>query len=162
MRIYRITKERYLTDFSGLGGSFKNGGRWNKAGTPVLYFALNPGAAMLEMAHYTSSPRLVPPSTRIGTYEIPDDAPIVKILTKDIPADWSDFPYPTSTQQIGDAWLQANKGFGFVVPTCAMPGMFEMASMVVNPKHDIITGGQIKLVDSSSQIFNPRAFPGVG
>ncbi len=76
MRIYRISKVDYLEKLTGLGGSYQHGARWNLPGTPVLYFSLSPVVAMLEMANYTSSPRMVPASYRMGVYEIPDDAPI--------------------------------------------------------------------------------------
>lgn len=49
--IFRITKKQYLTTLSGLGGSYEDGARWNKPGTPVLYFGTSAAVAMLEMAN---------------------------------------------------------------------------------------------------------------
>jgi hypothetical protein len=62
MRLYRICPEAYLKDLSILGGSYRDGARWNSPGYPVLYFALSASTALLEMANYIPSPRLVPPS----------------------------------------------------------------------------------------------------
>ncbi|MFT4927875.1 MAG: RES domain-containing protein, partial [Phenylobacterium sp.] len=70
MRLYRICPLHFLENYSGLGGSYKDGGRWNLPGVPVMYFALSPSVALLEMANYLPSPRLVPASYRLGIYEL--------------------------------------------------------------------------------------------
>ncbi|MDD9984143.1 MAG: RES family NAD+ phosphorylase [Gammaproteobacteria bacterium] len=70
MRLYRICHVRYLQDLRGLGASYRDGARWNEPGFPVVYFAETPSVAMLEMAHYLPSPRLVPPGYRLGVYEV--------------------------------------------------------------------------------------------
>lgn len=157
MLLYRITKIKYLENFSGLGSSYKVGGRWNKAGTPVLYFALSPSLAMLEMANYTASPRMLTPSTVLGTYEIPDESPIKLFSTGHLPTDWAEFPYPVSTQALGDDWLQGNTEFGLSVPSCAVPATLER-TLVVNPRHDLFTSRNVVLKEFSRDIFNPRAF----
>ena len=66
MELFRITKAKYLENYSGRGKSFLEGARWNKAGQPVLYFAQSPSVAQLEMSHYLPSPQLVPKSYRLG------------------------------------------------------------------------------------------------
>ena len=65
MFLFRICPERYLEDFSGLGASYQDGARWNFPGTPVMYFASTASLAMLEMAQYLPSPRLLPKNYRI-------------------------------------------------------------------------------------------------
>lgn len=159
MLIYRITKDKYLEVYTGLGGSYEEGARWNLPGTPVMYFALSAPVAMLEMANYTVTPRMVPPSYRLGVYEIPDDAPVDYLEPEHWPEGWADFPHPESTQRLGDDWLGERTGFGLIVPSCAVPaGLGEI--MVVNPQHEFAK--QIKLVETRTDIFNPRAFPGLG
>jgi len=159
MLIYRITKERYLENFTGLGGSYEDGARWNRPGTPVLYFGVSAPVAMLEMANYTTTPRMVPPSYRLGVYEIPDDAPIDYLEQADWPEDWDQFPHPESTQRLGDDWLQECSSLGLIVPSCAVPaGLGEI--IVINPRHEL--ADQIRLVETRREIFNPRAFIGLG
>ena len=58
MRLYRICRVEHLEDYSGLGASYRDGGRWNEAGLAVLYFAETASVAMLEMANYLPSRRL--------------------------------------------------------------------------------------------------------
>ena len=158
MLLFRITKENYLETYSGLGASYEDGARWNRPGTPVLYFGLSAAVAMLEMANYTSSPRMVPPSYRLGVYALPEDVAIDRLAQADWPEDWADFPYPASSQAIGDQWLREAGNFGLIVPSCAVPeGLGEI--MVVNPLHPGLR--QVRLVEARSDIFNPRAFSGL-
>ncbi|SOB74780.1 RES domain-containing protein [Marinobacter sp. LV10R510-11A] len=157
MLIFRITKKQYLNNLNGLGGSYEDGARWNKPGTPVLYFGMSAAVAMLEMANYTSTPRMAPPSFRLGIYEIADDTPIDRLEPEDWPEGWSQFPAPESTQEIGDQWLEKGGSFGLIVPSCAVSGGLGEV-LVVNPRHSGIS--DVRLVEERSDIFNPRAFPG--
>lgn len=155
MRLYRITKQKYLENLSGLGVSYELGARWNLPGTPVIYFALSPSVAMLEMSHYTASPRMIPPSYRLGVYEIPNDAPIEKLDDENLPPDWQVFPYPFSTQSLGDQWLKSLQSLGLIVPSCTVSNGLE-SIIVINPTHEMAK--QIHLIESYADIYNVRAF----
>lgn len=155
MRLYRITRGKYLSDFSGMGGAYSGGGRWNRPGEPVLYFATTPSVALLEMANYLPSPRLVPPSYRMGIYEIPDTVGIYRFPVDQLPADWALYPYPASTQQLGSDWLQASLSAILLVPSAAVPGGLEQVA-VINPRHRDIN--QLQLVDQLNDLYNERAF----
>ncbi|MDR9468617.1 RES family NAD+ phosphorylase [Marinospirillum sp.] len=158
MLIFRITKETYLETYNGLGGSYQDGARWNLPGTPAMYFGLSAPIALLEMANYTVSPRMVPPDYRLGVYEVPDGAPIDRLEEVDWPINWFKYPYPDSTQKIGDQWIREANSFGLIVPSCAVSaGLGEI--LLVNPYH--VEVRNLKLVDTRTDIFNPRAFPGV-
>lgn len=158
MRLYRITKESRLETYNGLGASYQDGARWNHAGTPVLYFGLSAAVAMLEMANYTGSPRMVPASYRLGVYEVPDDAQVSRLERVDWPDDWSSYPYPLSTQDIGDQWLNEANEFGLILPSAAVTdGLGEI--IVINPRHEYAQ--KIRLIDTYSEIYNPRAFMGL-
>lgn len=156
MKLYRITKERYLNDLSGQGGSYQDGGRWNEAGQPVLYFGLSASVVMLEMGNYIENPRLVPKSTVLGIYEI-DTSAVETIELSDLPEDWDQFPYPTCTQKLGSSFLAANQNLILQVPSCAAGGLDQIA--VVNPLHP--EAQDIQLVETVTQIYNPRLFEGM-
>ena len=118
MLLYRIAKEKYLLTLTGRGKSFRDGARWNEAGLPVLYFASSASVALLEMANYIPSPRLVPQSYRLGIYEIPDDVGIETLAIAEMPPDWATYPYPASTQAIGNEWLQSARSLCLQGPQC--------------------------------------------
>lgn len=160
MRIYRISKLQYMEQYSGRGASYMHGGRWNRAGQPVLYFAQSPAVAMLEMAHYLPSPRLVPASFRIGEYELPEDIS-QQFLKPPYPEDWDANIYPKSTQNVGGDFLQEATSLILWVPSTALP--MQTLSMdkiaVVNPLHPEIE--KLKLLSSEGKIYNERAFRGM-
>lgn len=157
MRLYRITSETYLENYQGLGASYKDGARWNRAGQPVLYFALSPATALLEMTQYIPSPRLVPVSYRLGIYGIPDETPILSLPDTSLPGDWAAYPYPPSTQAIGGDWLDRVE-VGLLVPSAAVPQGLEQ-TLVVNPRHPDVA--MIRLIDSTADLYNKRIFTGV-
>ena len=88
MRLYRICPENLLENYRGRGASYQDGGRWNRAGLPVLYFACSASVAMLEMANYLRSPGLVPKSYRLGIFETGDTG-YEQWGIEDLPAGWN-------------------------------------------------------------------------
>lgn len=158
MRLYRITKEKYLTSFSGRGKSFTDSARWNLPGIPVLYFASTPAVALLEMANYLPSPRLVPKTYRLGVYEISDTVACEALTIENMPEDWAEYPYPSSTQKIGSQWLLQANSLCLSVPSIAIPAGMENI-IIVNPNHAQI--GSLKLLFVESDLYNRRAFQGI-
>lgn len=155
MHLYRVCPQRYLEDYSGLGASYRDGARWNAAGTPVLYFAATAAVAMLELANYLPSPRLVPTSYRLGIYTVSERVKVDTWDTTDLPADWNHYPYPVSTQKLGTQWLRENRRMALRVPSAAVPGGLEHC-VVVNPSHTAIQ--HLTLIDTQDQIYSQRAF----
>jgi RES domain-containing protein len=155
MQLYRICPERYLEDYSGLGASYRDGARWNVAGIPVIYFAASASLAMLELANYLPSPRLVPESYRLGIYTLSGRVKVDTWSVADLPQQWNQYPYPASTQQLGAAWLKSRKRVALRVPSAAVPGGLEKC-VVINPLHSAIN--QLKLVDQQHDIYSKRIF----
>lgn len=155
MFLYRICPERYLEEFSGLGASYQDGARWNLPGTPVLYFASTASLAMLEMAHYLPSPRLLPKNYRLGIYSLPNNLKIEKWTVDQLPKDWKQFPYPRTAQKKGDAWLRARSSVALSVPSAAVPGGLEFC-IVVNPAHR--SAARLRLERSLTDIYSDRLF----
>lgn len=158
MQLFRICPELYLEDYSGLGASYQDGARWNRAGTSVLYFALTPSVALLEMGNYLPSPRLVPDSYRLGIYELPDFVSRDELSDDRWPDDWSRYPYPESTQQMGTEWLQEGRALALLVPSTAVPAGLERIA-VINPRHPDCH--QLRLVDVTADLYNKRGFQGL-
>ena len=154
MRLYRICPENLLENYSGRGASYQDGGRWNNAGLPVLYFACSASVAMLEMANYLRSPRLIPKSYRLVIFES-GTIGFDQWRIEDLPAGWNDYPYPAATQALGSHWLRAARSALLLVPSAAIPGGLEHIALI-NPVHP--AARQLKLVSVEKDIFNKRAF----
>ncbi|MEM8719795.1 MAG: RES family NAD+ phosphorylase [Cyanobacteria bacterium P01_G01_bin.39] len=158
MELFRITRIKYLENYTGRGSSFANGARWNKPGIPVLYFASTPSVALLEMANYLPSPRLIPADYRLGIYHLPDTISSQNLMINNLPQDWSRYPYPSSTQEIGSQWLNEGSSLILFVPSVAVPAGLENIA-VINPRHSQINQLKLSLVKSS--LYNKRAFKGL-
>ncbi len=154
MKLFRICPEQYLENYSGMGASFNDGARWNQPGIPVMYFSPSAAVSMLEMANYLPTPRLVPKSFRLGTYELPDQF-VDRLDPASLPNDWDAYPHGLQTRGIGTEWLQSCQNVGLLVPSAAVPSALENV-VVVNPAHPQIK--KLKLLTSTSELFNQRAF----
>ncbi len=158
MKLFRITRIKYLENYTGRGGSFLNGARWNQSGIPVLYFATTPSVALLEMANYLPNPRLIPADYRLGIYDLPDTVSSQTLTVENLPPDWSHYPYPSSTQKIGSQWLNEGSSLILFVPSVAVPAGLENIA-VINPRHPQIN--ELRLSSVESSLYNDRAFPGL-
>jgi RES domain-containing protein len=158
VELFRITRIKYLENFTGRGGSFLNGARWKQPGIPVLYFASTPSIALLEMANYLPNPRLIPADYRLGIYHLPDTVSSQTLMVKNLPQDWSRYPYPSSTQKIGSQWLNEGDSLILFVPSVAVPAGLENIA-VINLKHPDIN--KLKLSSVESDLYNDRAFKGL-
>ncbi len=155
MRLYRIGPARYLENYRGLGASYQDGARWNNPGLPILYFGASASVAMLEMANYLPSPRLVPDDYRLGVYEIDDDVAVQSWSVADLPEQWNTYPHQAETQQLGSQWLTDMRSALLLVPSAAVPGGLEN-NILVNPLHPDAKG--ITLVASQDKLFSDRLF----
>ena len=155
MRLHRICHVDHLENYRGLGASYRDGGRWNEPGIPVLYFAETASVAMLEMAHYLPSPRLVPAAYRLGVYEVAGNPSREHWTVDELPADWDRFPYPPSTQRMGSDWLRQGSASLLAVPSAAVPGGLENI-VVAGP--DRLDAASIRLTGVQERLYNPRAF----
>ena len=159
MRVYRIARREHLQDLRGLGVSYETGGRWNRRGVPAVYFAETPAVAMLEMANYLPSPRLVPASYRMGVFELSESVLTEQWSTDEFPADWRDFPYPTSTQRLGTDWLRSGEAACLAIPSAAVPGGLENIVLASPTRLD---DAGIRLRTVLTELYNPRAFAAAG
>lgn len=157
MKLYRITKQRWLEEYSGRAGdSFRHGARFNLPNTPVLYFSETPAVAMLELGNYLPSPRLLPASYRLGVYELPDEVAQEEITVDDLPADWHRYPFMSALQQLGSRHLQRQNALILWVPTSTVKPFGSMRNAVVNPLHPDIC--RLVLVDAIADFYSHRLF----
>ncbi len=110
---------------------------------------------MLEMANYLPSPRLVPPTYRLGVYDVAGNLPTERWTAADLPAGWDGFPWPPSTQRMGSDWLRQRRVSLLVVPSAAVPSGIENI-VLANPA--LLDGGSIRLSAVHARLYDRRTF----
>lgn len=132
-KAWRLIRKKRLPDaFTGEGARL-GGGRWNHAGTPVVYVSGTLSLAALELfVHFTRKDMKLSKSLVAIPLEIPNSLKIVEVSIKALNSDWRVSPPSNSTRDIGTEWAQ--KGYSPIlrVPSTVVPGEY---NLVLNPKH---------------------------
>ena len=129
MDAWRIVKAKHGDDaFSG-EGAFRYGGRWNPAGTRLVYVSASLSLATLEiLVHLRPGAPFA-----FGTFRIHfDDSLLERLDPSDLPDEWREEPPSPSTQSIGDAWARSAHSAVLAVPSAVIP---EERNFLLNPAH---------------------------
>jgi RES domain-containing protein len=127
---WRITKrKRIRSAFSGEGAS-EFGGRWNNAGTAIVYTAQSQSLAALEMLVHLDSSELLEKYVLLGADF--DQSLIRSIEPSALPRNWRSDPAPASLRSIGDDWILAGTSVVLRVPSALVP---EENNYLLNPGH---------------------------
>jgi len=112
MNVFRIVKDKSITDLSGTG-AFKAGGRWNNKGTYMLYTSENSSLALLEvLVHFNKSD--FPPHLYIMQLSIDERAALYTVSDNKYPKDWLQLELPEN-KKLGDKWMDDKKYLGIRV-----------------------------------------------
>jgi RES domain-containing protein len=127
---WRIFKTSHAAAaFSGEGARLY-GGRWNSAGTSVVYLAGSPSLAVLELLVHLGSHQLL---QAYSLSEVRFDAGEVQdIAISDLPADWRSSPSPAALRRIGDAWVAGQVSLVLRVPSAIIDNE---SNFLLNPAH---------------------------
>lgn len=151
MKVFRLSKSTYAHDLSGRGAE-KAGGRWNSKGIAMLYTSESRALCTTEIAVHTGLGN-IPKDYWLVTIVIPAKAKIQTIDIGKLPADWKSFPFPGSTQQLGDAFVRANTFLVLKVPSVVVAGDF---NYLLNPLHKDF--GKVKIEKTEPFDFDERMF----
>ena len=151
MEAYRLSREKYAGILSGAGSAIK-GARWNSPGVEIIYSAANRSLAMAEVAVHLTLATL-PEDYVMVTIFIPDDITLHKVELAELPTDWNTFPYPSTTQVIGDRFIAENKYGVLQIPSAVTKGDF---NLLINPNHPGFK--KIKIMQTEKFPFDKRIF----
>lgn len=130
MEVFKLVREKFAKPLSGKGAALK-GARWNSVGVELIYATKNRSLAMAEVAiHFTLA--TLPDDYVMVTIIIPDNIAIKKLSVSELPSDWKDFPHPSSTQKIGDAFVLEGKYAVLMIPSVVTHGDY---NVLINPNH---------------------------
>ncbi|WP_024770389.1 RES family NAD+ phosphorylase [Aquimarina macrocephali] len=148
MRVYRIAKQKYIKDLTGIGAKTV-GGRWNPKGVAVLYTSTTAALSALEvLAHLPAA--YFPDDMSIATIEVPDTL-ITTIDIEKIPDNWNQIPVPIEIQNFAMQWIAEEQYLGLKVPSIIIP---KEKNLLVNPMHPKFD--KVKLIDVEPFCFDTR------
>jgi len=149
IRAWRIVKTRYSADaFSGEGARLY-GGRWNSAGTAMVYTAGSKSLATLELLVHLNNTSVLP-SFSICPVDF-DDSLVELTDPATLPRDWRQAVPPISLQVLGDDWISRGSSVVLRVPSAVIESEY---NYLINPMHINFK----KLVIGSMEVFmlDPR------
>ncbi|AFL79905.1 hypothetical protein Aeqsu_0392 [Aequorivita sublithincola DSM 14238] len=149
MRIYRITRTQYIDDLSGEGARLY-GGRWNRVGDAVVYFAENLSLCLLEIIVHVDYAG-IPLDYSFIEVEIPDST--IKIIQSIdfIESKWSSEEAVNKLQTLGSSWLKKKESLAMKVPSAVM---HQDNNILVNPSHKDFA--KLKIIRTGKMDFDPR------
>jgi RES domain-containing protein len=146
---WRITKRKHSkTAFSG-SGARKYGGRWNSAGTSIVYTAQTQSLAVLEVLVHLDGPELLQRYVLIGV-EIAESL-VADVSPSDLPRNWRADPVPAAVRQIGDQWIENRASAVLRVPSTLIPAE---SNFLLNPAHPDFK--KLVIRDPITFHFDPR------
>ncbi|MCK9461034.1 MAG: RES family NAD+ phosphorylase [Proteobacteria bacterium] len=151
MRILcRLIKKALKAEaFNGEGARLA-GGRWNLAGTPVVYLSESLSLAALELfVHLPVAARRI----ELVSFEVrvPDDVEIDELDEACLPKMWREEPVPEETQKLGSAWVKGGSALLLRVPSVVVPSE---RNFVLNPAHPDYKA--LKILAPKAFSFDPR------
>lgn len=106
-------------------------GRWNHAGTAVVYAAGSLSLMLLEaLAHFDTD--TAPPRFVFFEVEIPDDVAVRRVTERELHKNWRSWPHPKGTRDLGTAWAESGTTAILIVPSALVP---QEDNVILNPGH---------------------------
>jgi RES domain-containing protein len=148
VRVWRISSRRHRR-FDGEGARLY-GGRWNHAGTSVVYTSGSLSLAALELFVHVDTD--LAPSGLIATpADIPDNVKIESINAGKLPKNWRAYPAPEALKDISAHWLERVATAVLAVPSAVIPSE---RNYLLNPKHQDFS--RIRIENPIPFEFDPR------
>lgn len=133
MRVYRIEREKYLSDtLRGIGAAMNEGFRWNSLHTYMVYSSESRALAMLEISVHLDLNEDMPVDRYFVEIEIPGDVEILELPAAVLPEHWDAKPPIRETQLIGDDFIAQKQGAVLRVPSAIVQQEF---NYLINPNH---------------------------
>jgi RES domain-containing protein len=149
MIVYRIAREKYIRDLTGVGSRLY-GGRWNRKGIGIIYTSETRALTTLEyLVHLPLS--LMPNDIGISSIEIPDNIIAREILISDLPVNWRNWPAPSELAELGTRWVLSNETLLLRIPSAVVPHEF---NILINPSHPDMK--QVRILHSEEYRFDRR------
>ncbi|ACB95143.1 RES family NAD+ phosphorylase [Beijerinckia indica] len=150
-RIATDTPNYEADDLSGAGAKI-TGGRWNRAGVPVIYTSETRALACLEtMVHFNAGG--LPLNRYLVALSIPDEiwADAQRENPASLKVGWDAEPAGRASITFGTDWLQSKRSALLIVPSVIVPEEF---NVLINPQHPALA--RITATKVRKWLYDPR------
>ncbi len=154
--VWRIARRPYALDRLGIGAR-QDGGRWNRAGTGVIYAGCAIAIAALEKFVHLAG--VVPPDLVLVRVELPAGCSAEKPKLADLPKDWDLVLAGPPSMDFGTTWARANRSLVLYVPSAVLR---EETNAVLNPHHAEFAAVEMTIERDFSydpRLYLPRGAP---
>lgn len=147
MRCWRIAADTplYLADDLSGEGPRITGGRWNRAGTPLIYASTSRALACLETIVHLAGGYTLPLNRYLIEITVPDSSwKPRRVLASDEQIGWDAIPAGRTSLDWGTAWAADGETLIAEVPSVVVP---EETNILINPRHGevaVITARKIR------------------
>ena len=150
-RIATDTPTFEADDLSGAGAK-ATGGRWNAAGSAVLYSSQTRALACLETVVHLNAGGL-PLNRYVVEVTIPDDLWTNSQMTTSVslPVGWDAEPAGRTSIEFGMNWLRSGSSALLLVPSVIVPEEF---NVLINPQHS--DSARIAAAKVRKWLYDPR------
>jgi RES domain-containing protein len=155
MAVIRLHRKQRLA--SNYDGSLLYAGRWNPAGTPMLYASTSLALACLEILVHLS-PRQTPADyvCSKARFKPPDGAEAEYLAVTDFRGDLRDVD---STRRAGLTWATQRKSVGLLVPSVIIPTEMNVLLNPLHPAFEELTWDDPEPFEFDRRLFKTRVAP---
>jgi RES domain-containing protein len=129
VRVWRICSRRYRR-FDGEGARLY-GGRWNYAGTSIVYTSGSLSLAALELFVHVDTD-LAPDGLVAIPADISEDVAVGTVDIAKLPRNWRAYPAQEALKDIATAWVKESSTAVLAVPSVVIPSE---QNYLLNPRH---------------------------
>ena len=157
--VWRIARRPYALDKLGTGAR-RDGGRWNHAGTAVIYTGCTIAITALEKFVHLAG--IVPPDLVLVRCELPRDCSFERPEPSKLPAGWDLVSPGPASMDFGTRWARELRSLVLYVPSVLA---HEECNAIVNPSHSEFSA--VKMVIErdfryDARMYLPRKAGGTG
>lgn len=106
-------------------------GRWNEAGTRLVYASESRALAVLEYAVHAEEGKQGEDLVAVAG-ELPDGVTLERVHPEELPPGWDAPEGPPALQRLGSSWAAAQRSAVLEVPSVLVPGEW---NRILNPAH---------------------------
>lgn len=149
MTCWRLVKSRRAGQVLSGDGARLFGGRWNHAGSRIVYASSTLSLAALEVfVHLHGHEANM--SFAAVQLSIPNDA--VEVLSRsDLPNGWRSSPAPDACKDLGSMWARSQRSLALIVPSIIVPQETNILICVDHPLYK-----RVKVSSTDEFVFDER------